>query len=91
MIQANIQTQIMPVIGTENQSEEFASQLLQQFKDAPTDVWDTDIFGRSLYDLINDGLSSKLYNMPDEARNKYKETLERIINEGSDGLICIIL
>ena len=91
MIQANIQTQIMPVIGTENQSEEFASQLLQQFKDAPTDVWDTDIFGRSLYDLINDGLRSKLYNMPDEARNKYKETLERIINEGSDGLICIIL
>lgn len=91
MIQANIQTQIMPVIGTENQSEEFASQLLQQFKDAPTSVWDTDIFGRSLYDLINDGLRSKLYNMPDEARNKYKETLERIINEGSDGLICIIL
>lgn len=91
MIQANIQTQIMPVIGTENQSEEFSSQLLQQFKDAPADVWDTDIFGRSLYDMVNDGLRSKLYNMPDEARNKYKETLERIINEGSDGLICIIL
>ncbi len=91
MIRAQIQTQITPVIGTENQSEEFASQLLQQFKDAPNSVWDTDIFGRSLYDLVNDGLRSKLYNMPDEARNKYKETLERIINEGSDGLICIIL
>lgn len=91
MIQAQIQTQITPVIGTENQSEEFAAQLLQQFKDAPASVWDTDIFGRSLYDLVNDGLRSKLYHMPDEARNKYKETLERIINEGSDGLICIIL
>lgn len=91
VVQANIQTQITPVIGTENQSEEFASQLLQQFKDAPSSVWDTDIFGRSLYALVNDGLRSKLYNMPDEARCKYKETLERIINEGSDGLICIIL
>lgn len=91
VVQANIQTQITPVIGTENQSEEFASHLLQQFKDAPASVWDTDIFGRSLYDLVNDGLRSKLYNMPDEARCKYKETLERIINEGSDGLICIIL
>ncbi len=91
MIKAQIQTQITPLIGTENQSEEFASHLLQQFKDAPSSVWDTDIFGRSLYDLVNDGLRSKLYNMPDEARNKYKETLERIINEGSDGLICIIL
>ena len=91
VVQANIQTQITPVIGTENQSEEFASHLLQQFKDAPATVWDTDIFGRSLYDLVNDGLRSKLYNMPDEARCKYKETLERIINEGSDGLICIIL
>ena len=91
VVQANIQTQITPLIGTENQSEEFASQLLQQFKDAPATVWDTDIFGRSLYDLVNDGLRNKLYNMPDEARCKYKETLERIINEGSDGLICIIL
>ena len=91
VIQARIKTQIMPVIGTENQSEEFAAQLLQQFKDSPADVWDTDIFGRSLYDLVSDGLRSKLHNMPEEARNKYKETLERIINEGSDGLICIIL
>ncbi len=91
MIKAEIQTQITPLIGTENQSEEFASQLLEQFKNSPNSVWDTDIFGRSLYDLVNDGLRSKLYNMPDEARNKYKETLERIINEGSDGLICIIL
>lgn len=91
VVQAKIQTQITPVIGTENQSEEFAAHLLQQFKDTPSTVWDTDIFGRSLYDLVNDGLRSKLYNMPDEARCKYKETLERIINEGSDGLICIIL
>ncbi len=91
MINAKIETEVTPIIGTESQSEEFANHLLQDFKENPSKIWDSDVFGRSLYDLVNDGLRSKLTNMPDQARDKYKETLERIINEGSDGLICIIV
>ncbi len=91
VIKADIQTQVAPIVGTESQSEEFVAHLMKEFKDSPARVWESDIFGKSLYDLVDDGLRGKLYNMPAEARDKYKETLERIINEGSDGLICIIL
>ena len=65
--------------------------MLDEFEDAPERLWESNMFGRSLYELVNDGLHSKLDNMPDESRQKLSETLERIINEGSYGLICIII
>jgi len=91
MIKANIETEINPVVGTEQQSEELISDLTREFEEDPTKIWNTELLGKSLYDLVNEGLRSKLQNMPDESRTKLSETLEKIINEGSGGLICIIL
>ncbi len=91
MIKANIETEINPVVGTEQQSEELISNLTRELEADPTSIWNTELLGKSLYDLVNEGLRSKLQNMPDESRTKLSETLEKIINEGSGGLICIIL
>ena len=91
MIRANIETEINPIVGTEEQSEEMVRYLLQEFEEDPKKIWDSNMFGKSLYELINDGLHSKLEHMPEESRAKLSETLERIINEGSGGLICILL
>ncbi len=91
MIRANIETEISPIVGTEQQSEEMVKYMLREFEAEPTKLWNSNMFGKSLYELINDGLHTKLENMPDESRTKLSETLERIINEGSNGLICIIL
>ena len=65
--------------------------LMQEFEDSPEKLWESNIFGKSLSELVNEGLNNKLYKMPDDARGKLQVTLERIINEGSGGLICIIL
>ena len=91
MIRANIETAVSPIVGTEKQSEELVHYLLKEFETDPKSIWDTNIFGKSLYDLVNEDLRGKLMRMPDDARFKLQETLQRIINEGSGGLICIIL
>ncbi len=91
IIQANIQTEISPIVGSEKQSEELIRYLLQDFEEDPAKLWDSNIFGKSVYDLVNEGLQNKLSRMPDDARYKLQETLAKIINEGSVGLICIIL
>ena len=91
MIRANIETEINPIVGTEQQSEELIRYLLDEFAEAPAKIWDSNMFGKSLYELMNEGLHTKLAHMPEESRQKLSETLERIINEGSGGLICIIL
>lgn len=91
MIRADIQTTLSPLVGSEQQSEELVNYLLAEFEDSPEKIWKSNIFGKSLSELVNEGLNNKLYKMPDEARAKLQETLQRIINEGSGGLICIIL
>ena len=91
MIRADIQTEVSPIVGSEKQSEELVHYLLQEFETDPKKIWESNIFGKSLYDLVNEGLHNKLSRMPDESRSKLRETLQRIINEGSGGLICIIL
>ena len=91
MIRASIETEINPIVGTEQQSEELVRNLLRDFEEDPKQIWESNLFGRSLYELINDGLHAKLAHMPDDARQKLGETLSRVINEGSGGLICIIL
>ena len=85
MIRADIETEVSPIVGTEKQSEELVHYLLSEFETDPN------IFGKSLYELVNEGLHNKLSRMPESARMKLKETLQRIINDGSNGLICIIL
>lgn len=91
MIQANIQAEVSPIVGTEKQSQELVHYLLDEFKADPSKIWESNIFGKSLYELVNESVNNKLSKMPDEARQKLSSTLERIINEGSGGLICIIL
>lgn len=91
MMRAEIETEVSPIVGTEKQSEELVHYLLSEFESDPQKIWESNIFGKSLYALVNEGLNNKLSRMPDEARNKLRDTLERIINEGSGGLICIIL
>ena len=91
MMKANITTQVAPIVGTESQSEELIMYLLKEFEEDPSKIWESDIFGKSLNSLVNEGLHNKLYKMPIDARQKLQETLERVINEGCSGLICIIL
>ena len=91
MIKATIQTEINPVVGTEQQSEDLVKFLLDEFEENPAKIWSTNLFGKTLNELVNEGIHAKLANMPEDAREKLGETLGRIINEGSSGLICIIL
>lgn len=91
MIRANIETEISPIVGTEQQSEDLVKYMLREFEEAPERIWESNMFGKSLYQLVNEGLHTKLEHMPEDSRAKLSETLERIINEGSNGLICIIL
>lgn len=91
MIRADIETEIAPLVGTEKQSEELVNYLLKEFENEPGKIWQSNIFGKSLHELVSEGLHNKLNRMPEDAQLKLQETLQRIINEGSGGLICIIL
>lgn len=91
MIRADIETEVSPIVGTEKQSEELVHYLLEEFENDPTQIWQSNIFGKSLHELVNEGLHNKLSHMPQDAQSRLQETLQRIINEGSGGLICIIL
>jgi stage IV sporulation protein A len=91
MIKAEIMTEVTPVVGTEKQSEEFVRYLTEEFEKDPSKIWQTEFFGKSMYDLVKEGIQSKLTQMPDNAQEKLQETLTKILNEGSGGLICIIL
>ena len=91
LIKADISTEITPLIGTEKQCEELVQWILEEFEDSPEKIWDTNIFGKSLNDLVREGIQGKLYRMPENAQVKLQETLERIVNDGGGGLICIII
>lgn len=91
LIKCNTYTEVAPIVGSESQSQELVMYLLKEFEENPSEIWDTNIFGKSLHELVSEGLSNKLYRMPIDARNKFRETIERVINEGCNGLICIIL
>ncbi len=91
MIRADIETAVSPIVGNEKQSEDMVNYLLQEFEGDTSKIWQSNIFGRSFHELVSEDLQSKLKRMPDDARKKLRETLERIINEGNGGLICILL
>lgn len=91
MIRADIETEVAPVVGSERQSEDVVKYLLKGFEENPQSLWESNIFGTSLHDLMNEGLNAKLAHMPADARVKLADTLRKIINEGSNGLICILL
>ena len=91
MMRAVIRTELSPIVGSERQSEELVQSLLADFADDPARLWQSNLFGKSLHQLVNEGLQAKLLHMPQEARTRMQETLERVINEGCTGLICILL
>ena len=91
LMKANITTEVSPIVGSEKQSEDLIMYLLNGFEDDPTKIWDSNIFGKSLHELVNEGLHTKLARMPADARMRVQETIERVINDGCNGLVCIIL
>ena len=91
MMKADITTEVSPIVGSEKQSEDLVMYLLKEFEENPIKIWDSNIFGKSLHELVNEGLHTKLAKMPTDARIRLQETIERVINEGCNGLICIIL
>ena len=91
MIRADIETTVSPIVGNEKQSEDMVNYLMQEFEGDTSKIWQSNIFGRSFHEIVGDDLQAKLQRMPEDAQKKMREALERIINEGGGGLICIIL
>ena len=91
LIKADISAEVAPIVGSERQSEELITYLMNDFEDDPAKIWETNIFGKSLNELVSEGLHAKLNRLPQDAREKLREAVERIINEGCSGLICLLL
>ena len=91
LVKANIETEVSPIVGTEKQSEEFIKYFLDEFEHNPQKIWETNVFGKSLYDMVRDELQSKLYKMPDDVQNKIQVTLQKIVNDSKGSIICIII
>ncbi|MBQ2924017.1 MAG: stage IV sporulation protein A, partial [Anaerotignum sp.] len=91
LIRADVETEVSPIIGNEEQSREFIDHLIADYEEEPEKIWELNIFGRTLSSMVSDGMQNKIYRMPEDARMKLQETLQKIVNEGSGGLICIIL
>jgi len=85
------QTEISPLVGNEKQSEDLITYINQEMTEDPGRIWELNMFGKSMHEMVRDGLQNKLFRMPETAQMKFQETLQKIINEGSGGLICIIL
>lgn len=91
IMKVDVQTEISPIVGSEQQSEDLVKSLLSEFESNPKGLWETNMFGRSLHSLVNEGLNKKIVAMPVEAQKKMRKTLTRIVNEGKGGIICILL
>jgi len=91
LIRVDIQTEVSPVVGTEQQSEEMIRYLMEGFEQDPQKLWGSNLFGKPLSDLVREGLANKLMHMPADTQIKVQQTLQKIINEGSGGMVCILL
>ena len=91
LIRADIETTVSPIVGNEKQSEDMVNYLLQEFEGDTAKLWQTNLFGRSFHEIVSDDLMGKISRLPEDSRKKLREALERVINEGNGGLICIIL
>lgn len=91
LLKTTVNTEVAPIVGSEKQSEELVLYMLNDFEESPEKIWESNIFGKSLHELVNEGLHTKMAKLPNDARMKLKETIERMINEGCSGLICFIL
>lgn len=91
IMKVDVATEVAPIVGTEKQGEDLINYIMNKFEDNPAGIWETNMFGKSLHDLVNEGLAGKLTAMPKEAQNKMRKTLTRIVNENRGGIICILL
>ena len=91
IMRVDVETEVTPLVGSEDQSQDLAKNLVEQFENDPQSIWQTNILGRSLSELVEDNINSKLVMMPVEAQRKMRKTLGRIVNEGKGGVICILL
>lgn len=91
IMKVDVSAEVAPTVGTEKQGEDLVSYIMNKFEDNPAGIWETNMFGKSLYDLVNEGLTGKLTAMPKEAQGKMRKTLTRIVNENKGGIICILL
>ena len=91
IMKVDVNTEVAPTVGTEKQGEDLVNYIMNKFEDNPSGIWETNMFGKSLHDLVNEGLTSKLNMMPKEAQGKLRKTLTRIVNESKGGIICILL
>jgi len=91
IMQVDIDAEVSPIMGAEQQSEEMVKKMLGEFEGNPKGIWQTDMFGKSMHTLVNEGLNNKLSAMPEDAQKKMRKTLSRIVNEGKGGVICILL
>ena len=91
IMKVDVNTEVAPTVGTEKQGEDLVNFIMNKFEDNPAGIWETNMFGKSLHDLVNEGLAGKLTAMPKEAQSKMRKTLTRIVNENKGGIICILL
>ena len=91
IMKVDVNTEVSPTVGTEKQGEDMVNYLMNQFQDNPNNIWQTNMFGKSLHDLVNEGISSKVNSMPKEAQVKMRKTVTKIVNENKGGIICILL
>lgn len=91
IMKVDVSTEVAPTVGTEKQGEDLVNYIMQKFEDNPAGIWETNMFGKSLHDLVNEGLAGKLTAMPKETQGKMRKTLTRIVNENKGGIICILL
>ena len=91
LIRVDVETEVSPIVGSESQSREFVEYLMEEFRQDPGKLWETDLFGKSIYTIVQEGLASKMAGIPDEAREKLREAMGRMVNEGDAGVLCILL
>jgi stage IV sporulation protein A len=90
LIRADIETEVSPLVGTEKQSEDLIAYIAQEMKDDPSKIWELNMFGKTMHEMVRDGLQNKLFRMPETAQMKFQETLQRLINDGNRRLFCVI-
>jgi stage IV sporulation protein A len=91
IMKVDVETEVAPIVGTEKQGEDLVNYLMREFEDNPNGIWETNMFGKSLHELVNEGLSSKIVAMPKDCQTKMRKTLTKIVNENKGGIICILL
>ena len=91
IVKVDVESEVSPIVGTEKQGEDLVKFLMTKFEDNPSQIWETSFLGKSLYELLEEGLAGKINSMPLDAKNKMRKTLNRIVNENKGGLICILL